>query len=453
MAPVSDGLAARIVVILLIGLVLVQGLIAAAMLSGPGRNAFTYSLPLPNQIVAIITAVEAAEPAQRALVVEALNSPTMDVQALADIPPREATARPSPMLEDVLRDYTEVLRDREFRIDTQRFAGLRARLQRDKTGALRSRGPLRMLVRLNDGSVLQFVPSRSATLATTAARVAAVGAIIGLLIVLAFLVAIRQTSRPVKRLAASARRFAREFDTPDLPESGPREIRELAAAFNDMKRTIRGLMTERTRMLAAIAHDLRTYLTRLRLRVDFIADSEQSQRAGRDLDEMARLLEDALLFARATAGPRQSTDRVQLAEVLAETVAARVETGADVALAQPIPAVQVPLARAPLSRILDNLIDNAVRYGMRARVTAERYGQEIHVRIDDDGPGIPAEDIARCLRPFERMEESRHRSTGGTGLGLAIVQTLVQQAGGRFDVENRPEGGLRCTVALPIVGV
>lgn len=450
-AAVSDSFAARIVVLLLASLVLVQGFIASAMLLGPGRNSLAYTLPLPNQIVAIVEAVEHAPPEDRERIVAALNSPLMNVQMLPDIPPRQASERPSPLLEALLRDYTSTLEDREFRIDTKRFDGLRTRLQRDDSGALHSRGPVRMNVRLADGSALQFVPSRSATLATTSARIAGVAAICGVVIVIAFLIAIRQTSLPVKRIADSARRVARDLDLPDLPESGPREVRELSAAFNEMKHTIRDLMSERTRMLAAIAHDLRTYLTRLRLRVDFIDDPEQNQRAGRDLDEMAQLLDDTLLFALETTSRNSSTERTNIAEALPEIYAARQQAGVDVQLQEPVPEATVALARATLGRIVDNLIDNALRYGVRARVHSKRLGNEIQIAVDDDGPGIPEHEIARCLRPFERMEESRHRSTGGTGLGLAIVQNLVDKAGGRIDIENRPEGGLRCTVALPII--
>lgn len=448
-AAVSDSLAARIVVILLVSLVLVQGLIASAVLLGPGRDALVYTLPLPNQIVAIIDAIEHARPDERERIVAALDSPLMNVQLLADIPPRQASERPSPLLEALLRDYTSVLEDREFRIDTKRYAGLVARLRRDDNGALQSRGPLRMTVRLDDGAALQFMPSRSATLATLSARIAAVAAIGGAILVIAFLIAIRQTSLPVKRLADSARRFAHDLEVPDLPERGPREIRELSVAFNEMKHTIRDLMSERTRMLAAIAHDLRTYLTRLRLRVDFIADPEQNQRAGRDLDEMAQLLEDTLLFARQTAGIDSGIEYTNVAELLADIDATRRQAGADVSLQGPMPDATVAIGRRTLGRIVDNLIDNALRYGVRARVRAERLGNELQIVVDDDGPGIPEHEIARCLRPFERMEASRHRATGGTGLGLAIVQALVDKAGGRINIENRPEGGLRCVVALP----
>ncbi len=436
MAPVSDGFAARLVVILLVALALVQGVIAAAMLTGPGRDSAAYSLPLPNQIVAIIEAVEASPAVQRGRIVVALNSSTLTVQHLADMPEREDNARGMPVLEYLLKDYSSVLAERDMRMDAQRFGGPS------------------LLVSLGDGSVLQFMPNRAAVLATMSARVAVLAALFGLVIVTAFVFAIRRTSRPVRQLALASQRFARDLDTPDLPEDGPREIRELSIAFNQMKRTIRGLVTERTRMLAAIAHDLRTYLTRLRLRVDFIEDAEQSSHAARDLDEMSSLLDETLYFARETSGSESAeTGRVAtagVAAVLRELCAARQQAGADVQLELPLPEGQVDVSVVTLRRAIDNLIENALRYGRRARLRAARDGRGISITVDDDGPGIPADLIERCLRPFERLEHSRHRATGGTGLGLAIVHALVQNAGGDLKLSNRAEGGLRCVVALPL---
>ena len=459
MAPVSHGFAARVVVISLIALVLIQGLVAFAMLSGPGREPLQYSLPLPNQLVAIIAAVEPASHDDRLLILAAINSPMLNVELLPSFPARDVTARGSPMLERALSNYTKVLATREFRVDAQRILGFVARLHADNSGMIRSFGRLRMLVRLNDGAVLSFSPSRSATWATTAARVAGVAAVLGIIVVIAFVIAINQTARPVRQLALAARRFATDFDASELAVAGPREIRDLSMAFNDMKRTIRGLVDERTRMLAAIAHDMRTYLTRLRLRMDFIADQQQNERAARDLDEMAQLLEDTLLFARETTSefsdraaqmtPGNASElRTDVAATIRQICAARVASGADVSFRGVVDVGQVSLSAVALTRLVENLVGNALRYGNRADVATERFGNEIHVCVDDEGPGIPPQEVDRLLRPFERLEQSRHRASGGSGLGLAIVNALVQKAHGRLELENRLQG-LRCTVVLP----
>jgi two-component system osmolarity sensor histidine kinase EnvZ len=463
MAPVSYSFAARVVVISLIVLVMIQGLVALAMLSFPGRDPLQYSLPLPNQLVAIVEAVEPATHEDRVRILAAVNSPMMSVELLPDFPARDVGTGASPLIEHLLASYTHVLATHEFRVDTQRVFGAMARLRADESGTLHSLGRLRMLVRLNDGSVLSFSPSRSATFAITAARIAGVAAILGIIVVIAFMIAINQTSRPVRQLAEAARRFGTEFDASELPVAGPREIRDLSIAFNEMKRTIRDLVDERTRILAAIAHDMRTYLTRLRLRVDFISDPEQNERAGRDLDEMAKLLEDTLLFARHTASgsPGELSEPSSgeadeaysdAACIVRQICAARIASDDDVSFDEVTDVGAVNLSSTALKRLMENLIGNAIRYGKRARVATTRYGNEIHIRVEDDGPGIPPNEIERVLRPFERMEQSRHRDSGGTGLGLAIVNALVQKAHGRLDLENRPEGGLRCVVVLPRVG-
>lgn len=449
MMPVSDSLAARIVLILLVGLVVIQALVAAAMLSGPGKEASQFRLPLPQQVVSMIDAIEHADPVQRERTVAALNSLATRVSVLTNFPERLVQDRDAPPLARIFRDYDKVLRDREFRVDAQRVFAMSRRLQRGDDGVVRSGAPLRLLVRLEDGSVLQILPGRSASLAMLSARVAGVAALIGMVIAAVFVIAIRQTAKPVGALAGSARRFAQDLDTPDLPESGPREIRELAASFNEMKNTIRNLVAERTRMLAAIAHDMRTYLTRLELRTDFIDDQEQNEKARRDLGEMARLLDDTLLFARETTAHAANDEWVDVAATVLEICTEQASIGNEVAYLSDTTPKFAAVSAMLLGRVVNNLIDNAIRYGKCARVSVTADPEHVELVIDDDGPGIPEDQVARLLRPFERIEESRGRCTGGTGLGLAIVHTLVQKAGGTLDFANHAAGGLRCKVVLP----
>lgn len=195
----------------------------------------------------------------------------------------------------------------------------------------------------------------------------------------------------------------------------------------------------------------RTYLTRLRLRAEFIDDPDQRGRAVADLDEMGQLIDDALLFARdATRAPGGEAKVLDLNTELAALVARRRE------LDQPVtdltPADQrlvVRVSPVALRRMVDNLMDNAIRYGGGARLRAWRAEGDILVAVEDDGPGAPAEALDRMTRPFERLEPSRGRGTGGAGLGLAIVQALAESQGGGLRLENRSEGGLSATIRLP----
>jgi signal transduction histidine kinase len=202
-------------------------------------------------------------------------------------------------------------------------------------------------------------------------------------------------------------------------------------------------------MIAAVAHDLRTYLTRLRLRTEFIADPEQQARAVQDITEMGLLIDDTIMFAREATGHGDTvTVATDVRRELREFISVRREIGELVSgqtEAEPLMARCAPLA---LRRMLANLTDNALRYGKTARLDAHAVASEIRITVDDDGPGVPAKAAARLMEPFERLEPSRGRSTGGAGLGLAIVKALAKSQLGNLRIENRPEGGLRATIVL-----
>jgi signal transduction histidine kinase len=251
------------------------------------------------------------------------------------------------------------------------------------------------------------------------------------------------------RLATGVRRFSSDLTTPDVPVTGSREMRELSLAFNEMKARIGVLMAERTRMLAGIAHDMRTYLTRLRLRVDFIDDPAQRAKAGADLDELSALLDDTLLFARRDAGAAPAPVRVDLtAEILALGDLRR-EMGEAVEIA-PMPALAVGVDRTALRRMLANLIDNGIRHGRQVRIAAHVEGTLAVVTVQDDGPGVPDAALPRLGEPFGRLDPSRNRETGGAGLGLAIVRALAEREGAAVEFANGSAGGLIVTLRFPL---
>jgi signal transduction histidine kinase len=265
----------------------------------------------------------------------------------------------------------------------------------------------------------------------------------GVLVIAGLLLAVRQTSRPVALLAANARTFAARLDAPDLAEAGAPALRDLSAAFNQMKAQIRGLVEERTRSLAAIAHDLRTYLTRLRLRAEFISDPDQRVRAERDIAEMGALIDDALLFASTASGRKAHGLAVcDLAELTGAEVAIRQELGQPVTFVPQDMAVLARIEPLAFKRVLANLVDNAIRYGGAARVALSTQGAEAVLRVEDDGPGVPEAELDRMTAPFERLDVSRGREGGGAGLGLAIVRALAEANGGTFILRNRAQGGL-----------
>jgi signal transduction histidine kinase len=266
---------------------------------------------------------------------------------------------------------------------------------------------------------------------------------------LAYVVA-RMATRPLGRLAQAATALGGDINQPPLPESGPSEVRDAAAAFNEMQARIRRYVEERTEMLAAIAHDLQTPLTRLRLRLEKVADESLRDKLVADLGATQSMIREGLDLAMSldTGGMMQ---RVDLDSLLSSVCADAVDAGQDVTLNGQTRAsiLAIPIA---LQRSLANLIDNAVKYGGYARVTAAREGNQAVIRVRDGGPGIPAGQMEKVFDPFYRLETSRSRETGGTGLGLTIARNIARKHGGTLVLSNALGGGLECTLTLPLNG-
>lgn len=442
-----NSLGVRIGLIFLVGLIALQAALAVVVFwpGGPGRPIF--NLVGPEDAAAMAEALEAAPPGLQPALVRALNMDATVVRLEPDFPVEDLhKVRDAPRLERRFARYAAALEGRPFRVQTQ----LGARVQGLGEGGFVAAGPVRLLVELRNGQVLVIERTTPTAVRRFVNRAALLGAISLAILGGVFVAAVWQAARPVAGLATGARRLADDLSTPDFPERGAREIKDLAAAFNHMKRTIRRLMDERTRVLAAIAHDLRTYLTRLRLRADFIDDPDQRARAIADLDEMGLLLDDTLTFAReATGGRRDPAGPLDVRAEVANLVALRRELGEAVEDgSQACSGLAAECAPVALRRMLANLTDNAVRYGGGARLTAERTDEHVVVRVEDEGPGAPPEALAGLTEPFRRLEPSRGRGTGGAGLGLAIVKALAESQGGSLELENRAEGGLRATLRL-----
>lgn len=254
-------------------------------------------------------------------------------------------------------------------------------------------------------------------------------------------------SAPLATFARAADRLGRDVNAPPLSERGPREVRQAVAAFNEMQGRIRRFVDDRTRMLAAISHDLRSPITRLRLRTEMLPTGEASERMLADLAEMEAMVTSTLDFARGEAGDEQSQ-----AIDLAATLEAVCDNATDMGLPAEFdwPGRLVCTCRPlAIKRALANLVENAARYGGHAVVHARHAGRDIVVTIDDDGPGIPEPEMEKVFAPFYRVEGSRNRKTGGIGLGLTVVRTIIRAHGGDVRLENRNEGGLRVMVTIP----
>lgn len=257
----------------------------------------------------------------------------------------------------------------------------------------------------------------------------------------------RRLAAPIAAFATAAERLGRDPRAPPLELGGSSEVAAAAEAFNRMQERLRRYVEDRTAMVGAIAHDLRTPLTRLRFRIEATPDDIRAKLAA-DIDQMDAMISATLGFVRdaTRAGPREKLELSSLIESVLDEAA---ETGAD-ATALPSERLVVEGDPVALRRLAANLVENALKYGLRARGRVFREGNEAIIEIEDDGPGIPAEDGERVFEPFYRGEPSRSRETGGAGLGLAVVRSIARAHGGDVVLNARPGGGLTARVTLPL---
>ena len=308
-------------------------------------------------------------------------------------------------------------------------------------------GPLRTFdVRLNDGQWVRISAEHEMP-APALPTDLIVQLLLTLFIVTAVvMIAVRQATRPLQKLALAADTLGRDLDAPPLPESGPAETQRAAQAFNRMQARIRRLIDERARALAAVSHDLRTPLPRLRLRAELIDDETLREQMAADLDAMAAMIDATLDYLRSL----QESEAVRPIDMNA-LVHSLVEDAA--VLGKQIAFDGTALAPytgrlSALRRALQNLIDNAIKYGHGAQVHVFDDAHALRIVVEDQGPGIPLAELARVTEPYYRPDASRNSETGGAGLGLSIVSDIARMHGGELMLANRARGGLSATLVL-----
>jgi two-component system osmolarity sensor histidine kinase EnvZ len=441
------GIVWRIALIVIAALVVIQLIAAAAYFVQRERATESgFRLPLPDQIAALIALVEKGGADQRTLALRVANGSGLRV-AIRHVAPTE----PNPVervawlelwIGRAIGDGRTV---RAYYIGPARGGpdGRRPGIE------MFSQRPVRIVIPLATEGFVVAETVDDLTVRVLGLPPGFWAGIIGFAVAGLALIAVVRETRPLSRLARSVERFGEAIEPVPVPERGAREVRALIASFNAMQARIATLVKSRTFMLGAISHDLRTYLTRLRLRVEMMPDAEARQRAGRDVEDMHALLEDALAFAQSSFG-RNVGEAVDLVELVRRECAERA-AGA-IRMEVPDAPVVVTGERAALARVVGNLIDNALKYGREATVSVSGNAQAAEVIVDDRGPGVPVGERERVFEPFLRLDPSRNRERGGAGLGLAIARHLVQSHGGTIAVEDRPGGGARFRVRLPVAG-
>jgi signal transduction histidine kinase len=332
-----------------------------------------------------------------------------------------------------------------------------ARIGADPDSLIEGSRPLRdlltrrlvMFVELRDGGYLITEASGELLTRVVGLPAGVLVSSVALLVACLAVLGVARETRPLARLAATVERFGAKVEPVLVPERGEPDVRAVIRAVNTMQSRIAALVRNQSLMIGAISHDLRTYATRLRLRVESIPDAERRARAVGDIEDMQTLMEDALAFARG-AFVEAKRERVDLAEIVARECDERAAAGVAVDAALPGRPVVVAGSAVALARAVANLIDNAVKYGERAELTLSASPRAAVLTVDDHGPGIPAEARESVFDPFSRLEASRNRDRGGAGLGLAIVRQVAESHGGTIAIEDAPSGGARFRLTLPL---
>ena len=432
------GLLARIILIVAVAFFVIQ-LLALFFYFGAGEGRRTLregSPPLPSQVAALVLLVDKVPADLRPALLEAFSE-------------NGRTATIVPALPDGFTRTNGLIRiERSIRaaLALQGAEGRQVWARVDGRSESGRGDTLSVYVELADGGYLWLDVEDRVTVRLLGVPIGFFAGLFGVVVALAALVAVAREMRPITRLAREVDRVGENIDPVAIPERGAPELRKLIRAVNAMQERIAALVRNRTLTLGAISHDLRTYLTRLRLRVEMMPESRHRAGAIADVEAMQALVEDTLDFAQdsfAPAEPACADLAAALRRYAAEQNDARIIVGV------PGHPVRVAMGDKALERVVANLVDNALRYGERAFAGIEAGGARAVLLIEDEGPGIPAEEREHVFEPFHRLEESRNRDSGGTGLGLTIVRRLVERHGGSIELGASRRGGLAVRVALP----
>jgi len=397
----------------------------------------------PEQLAAVVALLDELPPERREPALEALRSPLLTLRLLASeaLPPG-----PDGLGEAELAPYRAILGARLLgvRIADEREARSLPRLFAERTA------PRDFYLALAGGGVLVAAARTPFFVTVLGLPAGLIAGLLGSLLACLALVALHRELKPVAQLAALADRIDPTGPPLELPRHSATtpEVATLVGAIARLQARIHEMTRARLALIGGIQHDVRSFATRLRLRIEHLPDPDERARAAADIADMIELLDNALLTARAGVGALDE-EMLDLAELVRGEVADRRGSGQPVTLeASGDEAVWVLADRLALRRVLGNILDNAIAYGRRADLSLTCPGDEARIEVRDQGPGFPAEMRALLLEPFVRAEPSRARRTGGAGLGLAVARSLVEAHGGRITLGEGPGG--RVTIVLPL---
>lgn len=434
----------RIGVLFGVGLLAVLSIPVALYYGLRGSDEIT-GLPQPSQLAAIVRLAEVATPEERVRAFEALQSAQLSIRVA---PEAEVTSDLDllwPNDEERTATYEAVLGDRSFAA----YAVPRALFRVAPIQPLRA---AEFRVSLASGGVLIVASESAALFSNTGVPVGFPTAFLGVLIAFVALLLLNREFRHVRRLARAVEAIDPADPSATLPEirAGTAEVRQLIDVFRQQQVQVRSLQKARSALIGGIQHDVRTFATRLRLRIEKMPDPKDRRQAETDIADLVSLMDGALIATRSEAGSLD-LELIDFADLVRGEVEDRRASGHDVDLTvrSSLAGFEILGDRVALRRVLFNLCENALRYGKSAHVTLLADASIVTLRVQDDGPGIPEAHRDDLLQPFVRLEASRSRETGGAGLGLAIVQSLVTAHEGTVTIGDAPQGGASVAVNLP----
>lgn len=434
-----DSLRGRTLLVLLLGLTLSHAASMAIHYTDRGHALEVFGgEQMADRIATIANLLDQSTPKERNQIATTLSSETLGIgwkesELAASTSPRDWRAD---MMETLIRDRMIRSTPPDLRI----FHGPAGENQSGSE-------VLHVSVKLSDQSWVNFQTPLSIPQRFWSLRLVLSMSLMGVAAIALSIWAVRVLSRPIATFARAAERLGVDVKAPPMPEDGPVEVRSAARVFNEMQQRIRRFIDDRLQMVAAISHDLRTPITRLRLRAEFIAEPEQRQKMLKDLNEMEAMISATLDFAREDAGEeaRETVDLASLVQTICDDFS---DLGYDITFPRH-ERVRYSCQPGAMRRALSNVIENAVKYGDRVRVAIAETASQIMIQVEDDGPGIAPDEQERVFAPFYRIEKSRSRETGGVGLGLTVARTIVRAHGGEVWLKRADSGGLRVELAFP----
>jgi signal transduction histidine kinase len=456
MQLLPQSLFGRLLLLLLLGLILAQSLSTAILLYDRGQVLYRAAGGnAAHRIAAIVRLLDEIPARERSRMVAALDIPPSRISL--NIPWRDTVADESgqlPLLVALLR--RQLPPDRPLHIEVEDAAAPELAPEPPPPGPPYRPGrygqwenfkAVLIQVQLQDGTVVSFSHRLPDEVLEWPYRLLLILLVLLVSVGVLAALAVRGLTRPLALLAKAAVELGRDIHRPPLPERGPLEVRRAARAFNTMQARLSRYIQDRSRVLTAVSHDLKTPLTRLRLRAELLEEPKVREKFQADLDDMEAMVQATLEYMRGTEvrEPLVAVDIDALLESLQEDAGT---TGGEVGIRGK---AQAPFQSRPLAlkRCLTNLLDNALHYGKRALIRVEDGADCLRLVIADAGPGIPEAELEKVFEPFYRLEGSRSKNTGGTGLGLGIARNIARAHGGELTLRNGAQGGLEAVLELP----